>query len=261
MRRRTPADEGSETTDRPSADGPSAMRSDGSDPGPFVEVHPDAPTVVPPQLDDPDPPSWSLHVPEIPRAPRSPALQASLPPRTLAPSAAPPTTSLPASLELEGGDELRKLRDGIIEQMVRLPLEQLLFCRHELEALHAALTHRWRGVLREALEWATAAHRAGYERSSRSTQGRSGPQGVDVVARVRQHAWWLSIGVPGALSAELVNRVMPRLLEARRSTESVPPAPTDPTAAVRWLEREMQEPQASDVPGSPSGPARNSHRK
>jgi hypothetical protein len=205
----------------------------------------------------------SLAVPTIPPAPRWPGLSAPALPHTIAPSAAPPEASLPVSVELDGGDDLRKMRDTIIEQIVQMPLEQLHFCRHELEALHAALACRWRGLLREALEWATGAHlaRAKPDPGAHTTRGRpkTGPLGIDVVARVRQNAWWLSIDVPGTLRTELVDAVLPRLIEAAQSVASLPPPPIDSTAAVRWVEEGMLETKPSDSPATPSQPTRGSH--
>jgi hypothetical protein len=239
------------------------MRFEGADPTPFVEVHPDAPTVVPPRPEEQALQFWSLPAPTIPPAPRSPGLPAPALPRTVAPSASPPEASSPVSVELDGVDELRKMRDTIIEQIVQMPLEQLHFCRHELEALQAALACRWRGLLREALEWATAAHlaRAEHDRGAHATHGRplAGPLGIDVVARVRQNAWCLSIDVPGTLRTELVDAVLPRLIEAAKSVASLPPPPVDSTAAVRWVEKGMLETKPPDSPVTPSQPTRGGH--
>jgi hypothetical protein len=76
------------------------------------------------------------------------------------------------------------------------------------------------------------------------------------VARVRQNAWSLSITVPGTLRAELVDAVLPRLLEAARSAPAI-----DSTAAVRWVEQAMLEPRSTDCPEPPSRPSRNSRTR
>jgi hypothetical protein len=225
-----------------------------------VEVHPDAPTVVPPRDEEQALQFWSLPAPTIPPAPRSPGLPVPALPHTVAPGAAP---SLPVSVDFEGVDELRKMRDSIIEQIVQMPLEQLHFCRQELEALHAALACRWRGLLREALEWATAAHLARDERGAHAAHGRPKPSplGIDVVARVRQNAWCLSINVPGTLRTELVDAVLARLIEAAQSVASLPPPPVDSTAAVRWVERGMLEAKPSDSPVTPPQSTRSGFSK
>jgi hypothetical protein len=229
----------------------------------LVEVHPDAPTVVPPRDEEQALQFWSLPVPTIPPAPRSPGLPAPLQ-HTVAPGA-PSDASLPVLVELEGADELRKLRDRIVEQLVQMPLEQLHFCRHELEALGEALALRWRGLLREAFEWATGMHLGGAkpDRDAAAASGppKPAPVGIDVVARVRQNAWWLGINVPGTLRAELVDAALRRLIEAQQSVASRPPRPLDSTAAVRWVERAMQEARPTDHPAMPSQPTRGGQKR
>ena len=250
-RRRPPADEDPGTA--------GSSPSGHSHPTPFIEVHPDAPTVVPPRDEEQALQFWSLPVPTIPPAPGLPTPSL----HTVAPSA-PSDTSLPVLVELEGADELRKLRDTIVEQLVQMPLEQLHFCRHELETLGEALALRWRGLLREALEWATAARLGPAKQGgtlAASGSPKPGPLGVDVVARVRQNAWWLSINVPGTLRAELVDVVLPRLIEAAQAVASQPPPPLDSTAAVRWVERAMLEARPTDSPATPSQPSRNGQKR
>jgi hypothetical protein len=245
----------------PADDDPGTMGSSGrSSPIPSVGVHPDAPTVVPPRDEEQALQFWSLPAPTIPPAPRSPGLPAPALPHTVAPHAVP---SLPASIELDGIDELRKMRDSIIERIVEMPLERLHFCRREIEALEAALAGSWRGLLREALEWATAAHLARDDRGEHATHGRPkpAPLGIDVVARVRQNAWCLSVNVPGTLRTELVDAVLLRLIEAARSVASLPPPPVDSTAAVRWVERGMLEAKPSDSPVTPPQSTRSGFSK
>jgi hypothetical protein len=254
-RRRPPADEDPGTADStPSGRSPAT---------PFIEVHPDAPTVVPPRDEEQALQFWSLPAPTIPPAPRSPGLPDPVQ-STLAPSA-PSNSSLPIHAEFEDADELRKLRDTIAEQLVQMPLEQLHFCRHELEALGEVLALGWRGLLREALEWATTAHLRGGkpDRDARAASGppKPAPVGVDVVARVRQNAWWLGINVPGTLRAELVDAVLRRLIEAQRSAASQPPRPLDSKAAVRWVERAMLEARATDAPATPTQPPRGGQKR
>jgi hypothetical protein len=210
---------------------------------------------VPPRDEEQALQFWSLPVPTIPPAPGLPTPSL----HTLAPGA-PSDTSLPVLVELEGAEDLRKLRDTIVEQLVQMPLEQLHFCRQELETLGEALALRWRGLLREALEWATAAYR-GPAGPLAASPPKPGPLGVDVVARVRQNAWWLSINVPGTLRAELVDAVLPRLIEAMRSVASRPPPALDSTAAVRWVERAMLEVRTTDSPAMPSEPSRGGQQR